>query len=1599
MKIGLDDNIKNEHIIQLFQELTQRLFNSQVQSYQEMLFRFLKTNNHTLKEQHLLNILKGVVDGLILAGVQIKANYQTSKLDLEKELSKMITKGVISTIIKEKKNILSIFEHFLGYIKDILKIITEHSFNQKLCNNKLIALIDCSIYKEFGEAFISAYNKANKKEENIYIPNPLQNLSNFISFYEDKELLITNLFIQKNNINNNNELENSIQSSDDSSFIYNFFWLIHFHPNPFIFRVLEKIAPENEQFTKLLQRLSSDFLGEENKRNNLEELQSNKHNSYYFVNIIKLLKLINTNKSNIKWNLNNSSPGEIPFIRLLYKYITKIQLLSLRYHCFCLGPMENDKKTIMEFFFDIFIFLNSKSFLDNNELESILIDLLSFEETKQKIEFENFFSRTSLIYLDNKLETLPKNAYNFLFFVKIMRIILLVQKNPIKNDTEFLRLSYFIHEKIKDNIDKQSYIFNEISIHQNPLLKIKTQINEWLKSKSELKEYSIFKEKISMLTEDIIKFPLFISSNFDLEEYKPKNLSGKNKEFIFVIDKGYPSSKTEKKECLKNNYSVTEKNNINDIDYYLLFPKRDLLLASFGLLFKKDYFNNDFFIAIKNYFVLHKNCNRGTKLIDFPSKIKNFSNGYEPHFFLSQNMKFLENQYFNITHRYVLKQLKEIPQIKKIVVKKTSFDLINTNNNSLECEIITRENVYRGKMYFNNVMLYFTTKNYSKSDIQENTIDFIMCSVTKEINDDIIKEIFIPIRDIKELIIKRFVYIEQAYEIFLSNGKSYFINFYSPKRAETFKKTICEYYNFSSKAQKYNIESPYINIIINCKAYVEKKKFHSFWKKEKISTYKYLCLLNKYSTRTFNDPNQYYIFPWIINNYNNFFEWDITDDSLSYRNLSLPPSVQSEDNQIKAKDKYDLCSYESEKSKPYSYHFGSHYSTSSFIYYYMMRMSPFIENLIKLQNYELEAADRMFTSINETRKIISNLFDNRELIPEFYSMMEFLINLNCCAFGRQSNNIIIDDWKLNDLWENKKEFGIIDYILFFTKNRFFLQYKARDNMNQWIDNIFGCNQLKRKREIINMFPKSTYEEMTKWPKKIQKYIKQYGDKNKDYLKNNETLPDKMVSKIQEKKNIVINFGQAPKQLFTSVTDCFHHNIPIISTKVKDDFSVFGDFRQRLMQNKKLTFNIVYFIKSIRQNENNYPLILFKNRIISIKDNTSNSNDNQFIDIIQLPHLKFFKDKKTNKFRYCPKYSICVIHNGSLIISCRYTDNSFMFHLLAFDKKNHIIKENIKVTKIYCETFVNAVTNIDDDYFLTGLSNGKLIKWQCLNITQTILIKSIFAHEKAITVIEYYKRLNIIITGGEDHYVYLRKEETFELLTVIKMESFHIPYLIKISDLNLVYVMTYCLKQTKYVYMIDYDRQLPEKEIHHTHDIKKCIEMNESNEKEVAESKGCKPKPFLFHEDIEKEYEKKCEANPNRGKYMITGFTLTGMKFANTNNMDISSFDILKSGDLLIGFYSKATIEVYIGHTLTVSKKDKIKIYSENNAVNITWLEHPVKYEDYSCLYSTNNGMFFGITINRSPQYKLFFPEMKDVKKTNEEHLKNAINLLEGGIDI
>ena len=44
------------------------------------------------------------------------------------------------------------------------------------------------------------------------------------------------------------------------------------------------------------------------------------------------------------------------------------------------------------------------------------------------------------------------------------------------------------------------------------------------------------------------------------------------------------------------------------------------------------------------------------------------------------------------------------------------------------------------------------------------------------------------------------------------------------------------------------------------------------WRKEKLNTYEYLLFINKYGSRSFNDANQYYVFPWIIINFSNLIK-------------------------------------------------------------------------------------------------------------------------------------------------------------------------------------------------------------------------------------------------------------------------------------------------------------------------------------------------------------------------------------------------------------------------------------------------------------------------------------------------------------------------------------------------------------------------------------------------------------------------------------------------------------------------------------------------------------------------------------------------------
>ena len=141
---------------------------------------------------------------------------------------------------------------------------------------------------------------------------------------------------------------------------------------------------------------------------------------------------------------------------------------------------------------------------------------------------------------------------------------------------------------------------------------------------------------------------------------------------------------------------------------------------------------------------------------------------------------------------------------------------------------------------------------------------------------------------------------------------------------------------------------------------------------------------------------------------------------------------------------------------------------------------------------------------------------------------------------------------------------------------------------------------------------------------------------------------------------------------------------------------------------------------------------------------------------------------------------------NLVFICKYKDNSFRI----INIQNNI--EN----KILCEDYVNSImVNEKKKLILLGLKNGKLEKYLYEN-DKLKFIDSILAHFCPIEIIEINTRLNIIITCGNDNIIFIRKLYDFELLTVINIPTGYEIKLIKISSINLIYVLCNFINKKK-----------------------------------------------------------------------------------------------------------------------------------------------------------------------------------------------------------
>ena len=214
------------------------------------------------------------------------------------------------------------------------------------------------------------------------------------------------------------------------------------------------------------------------------------------------------------------------------------------------------------------------------------------------------------------------------------------------------------------------------------------------------------------------------------------------------------------------------------------------------------------------------------------------------------------------------------------------------------------------------------------------------------------------------------------------------------------------------------------------------------WSNGFIDTYSYIMILNTLSGRTFNDLAQYPVFPWILNDYSS----DIIDlkNSNTYRDFSYPIYAQDEETRNILKDKYN--SFEEKELK---YHSGSHYSNTSFVCYYLVRVKPYSITSSEIQGGRFDAPDRLFFNIKNLYKVQTKY---QELIPDFFNLPEIYININNFNFGKTLDGINVNDVILPPWASNSPR-------LFSKMNKKALESEyVSQQINNWIDLIFGYKQ-------------------------------------------------------------------------------------------------------------------------------------------------------------------------------------------------------------------------------------------------------------------------------------------------------------------------------------------------------------------------------------------------------------------------------------------------------------------------------------------------------------------------------------------------------------
>ncbi|XP_044871834.1 neurobeachin isoform X1 [Mauremys mutica] len=366
--------------------------------------------------------------------------------------------------------------------------------------------------------------------------------------------------------------------------------------------------------------------------------------------------------------------------------------------------------------------------------------------------------------------------------------------------------------------------------------------------------------------------------------------------------------------------------------------------------------------------------------------------------------------------------------------------------------------------------------------------------------------------EIRAVFSRRYLLQNTALEVFMANRTSVMFNF--PDQA-TVKKVVYSLPRVGVGTSYGLPQARRISLATPRQLY-KSSNMTQRWQRREISNFEYLMFLNTIAGRTYNDLNQYPVFPWVLTNYESE-ELDLTLPG-NFRDLSKPIGALNPKRAVFYAERYET--WEDDQTPPY--HYNTHYSTSTSTLSWLVRIEPFTTFFLNANDAKFDHPDRTFSSVARSwRNSQRDTSDVKELIPEFYYLPEMFVNSNGYNLGVREDEVVVNDVELPP-WAKKPE----DFVRI---NRMALESEfVSCQLHQWIDLIFGYKQRGPEAvRALNVFHYLTYEGSVNLDSITDPVLREIPEAY--FIRDPHTfLLTKDFIKAMEAQ--IQNFGQTPSQL-------------------------------------------------------------------------------------------------------------------------------------------------------------------------------------------------------------------------------------------------------------------------------------------------------------------------------------------------------------------------------------------------------------------------------------------------------------------------------------